>query len=134
MNLFVYGTLLFPSIRRLVIGRDIKGISATLTGYQIYRVKDATFPAIVQATAGEETASIPGEIITGLSEVEMDRLDQYEDTFYQRIEVSIDEQIAQVYILPAELAAEVLSEDNWTREWFATHHYAAFLERISRYY
>ena len=49
MNLFTYGTLMFPEVwQRIGVG-DFSSIPATLPGFAIFRVRDAVFPGIVRA-------------------------------------------------------------------------------------
>lgn len=133
MNLFVYGTLLFPEIREWVSGRRHRSEPAVLKGFRVRRVRNATFPGIVRVPeSGEETAS--GEVLFDLTETEFAMLDRYEDDFYVRSLVSLTlENGAEiecfVYEVPPEEADHFLSDDPWTREWFRENHYEDFVGR-----
>lgn len=128
MNLFVYGTLLFPKIREAVGGRQFASIPARLAGYRIFRVRDAHFPGIVSSA---EDCWIEGEILLDLSAEELQRFDRYEDSFYRRTTVRVltdkqEEWEAGVYEIPPENAEALLTDQTWTRSWFAERHYAPF--------
>lgn len=118
MNLFVYGTLLVPKIFEAVTGRnDLESAPGTLHGYSIRRVEGGDFPAIV-----EGSGSVPGKVIFEVPGPAMRRLDDYEDTFYRREIVEIATETAKVeayaYVVPIEIAEQILSEETWTLDWF----------------
>ena len=137
MNLFVYGTLLFPEIRELVGGREFRAEPAYINGYRVLQVRDATFPGLLKS--GLETDQADGEILLDLSPSELARFDAYEDSFYVRENVEVkftdhdsrSEEEAMVYVVPKRLASTVLTEEPWTRDWFDKHHRAEFFARIS---
>lgn len=52
-RVFVYGTLLEDSIARKLLGRLPPHKPARLQGYARYRVKNASFPAIIRETGAE---------------------------------------------------------------------------------
>lgn len=121
MNLFIYGTLMVPKIWNTVtLCPDPISIAGELFHHRIQRVKHGDFPAIVADP--NSPPSIPGLVIQNVSKAALDRLDQYEDNFYERVYVSIKTKTntiaAQVYRVPFELADEILSTDPWSLEWF----------------
>ena len=133
MNLFVYGTLLFPEIRELVGGRVFRSGAAVLEGFQVKLVRNATFPGIVRVSGGA-IDSASGELLFDLTEREMEKFDQYEDPFYARTMVSVTLENGSVmegfvYEVPEERADQILSDIPWSREWFETHHYKEFVGR-----
>ena len=122
-NLFVYGTLLVPKIWNAVTGyHDPESVRGNLAGHRIQRVKAADFPAIVIDSNSNE--SVTGLVIKNISPNALERLDQYEDSFYERVSVHVDTDSgtveAHVYRVPLGLAGKILSEDPWTLEWFET--------------
>ncbi len=130
MNLFVYGTLLVPKIWNAVTGyHDPDSVPGTLVGHRIQRVKSGDFPAIVIDPDSDKP--VPGLVMKNVSPNALERLDQYEDNFYERVAVDIETDSgpveAHVYRMPPELAGEILSEDPWTLEWFET-------EALNRYW
>lgn len=60
-RVFVYGTLLEDSIARKLLGRLPRHKPARLQGYARYRVKDASFPAIIP----EASATVDGRVRLG---------------------------------------------------------------------
>lgn len=137
MNLFVYGTLLFPEIRELVGGRIFEFHPAVLHGYKIRRVNDATFPAIVKTS--NPTSQVNGEVLFDVSRSELALFDAYEDSFYLRdeVQVSLTKENegstvlkTSVYHVPEKLADQLLSDDQWLRSWFNTHHRSTFYQRL----
>lgn len=134
MNLFVYGTLLFPEIRNLVGRRQFQSTDATLEGFEIYRVKNAVYPGIVKQDGG----IVPGQILSHITPAEINFFDQYEDDFYQRITVAVttpdeSEISAECYAVPLITSREILTKVVWTADWFSTNHYADFLNRLKSF-
>ena len=76
----------------------------------------------------------PGRLYFDLGAEDWQRLDAFEDTFYDRLPVEAragDGQIhtASAYIVdPAEIG--VLSETLWRADWFEEHALANFVDRI----
>ena len=128
-HLFIYGTLLVPKIWNVVTGYpDAVQKPATLSGHCIARVKGGDFPVITEIE--DANSIVSGAIRFDIPAVAIDRLDSYEDRFYQRdtVDVECDGRTvsAQTYRVPAPLIAELFSEDHWTLEWFeenALDHY-----------
>ena len=61
MNLFAYGTLMFPEVWRQVVGTPHSGTPAAAHGYAAYRVKNAVYPGLVC----EEDSSTSGQVFRG---------------------------------------------------------------------
>lgn len=134
MNVFVYGTLLVPKIWELVTEcPHLTPLSATLHGHSIWRVEDATFPAIKKEDR-DDKYSVAGQVYLEVPPLAMQRLDLYEDAFYERVEVTVltdnGEIDAQVYRAPSETAKAILSDDPWTLEWFEKNGLEPFLKNV----
>ncbi|MCG8451284.1 MAG: gamma-glutamylcyclotransferase [Pirellulales bacterium] len=85
LNLFTYGTLMFPEVwKRIHIG-EFPAVPATLRGFAIYRVRDAVFPGIVRA---DDTKQVTGRVYLNLDEDTLFELDAYESDLYERINVT----------------------------------------------
>jgi len=134
MNLFVYGTLMVPKIWNAVTGyHDPATIPGTLAGHRIQRVTGGDFPAIVLDLSS--TKPVSGLIIKNVSPAALERLDQYEDDFYERISVSIQTEAgnsvnAQVYRMPNQLAEDILSDEPWSLEWFESEALERYWNRL----
>jgi gamma-glutamylcyclotransferase (GGCT)/AIG2-like uncharacterized protein YtfP len=121
MHVFTYGTLMFAEIWQAVVGRSFEAIAGTAAGFEIFRVRDAVFPGIV---AGTGECLVAGFVYLDVDPESMQRLDQFEDTFYERRPISVDcsdgqQRMAEAYIVPPSKRSELTSEP-WDRESFLT--------------
>ena len=101
-NVFCYGTLEFDAVMKKVTGANFASEKATLIDYARYLVKAAPYPAIVHQL-GTVTE---GTLFRGLSVQQMQMMDEYEGSLYDRIPndvlVAKGELVpAQIYIVPA---------------------------------
>ncbi|MEM6278350.1 MAG: gamma-glutamylcyclotransferase family protein [Verrucomicrobiota bacterium] len=134
MNVFVYGTLLVPRIWDLVTEcPQLRSSEARLEGHSIWRVHEATFPAIRKEEEGY-SGSVPGRIFFDVPANALQRLDLYEDAFYERVAVDVQTEEgcfeAEVYRAPADKADAIVSEDTWTLKWFEENGLERFLENV----
>jgi len=100
MNLFTYGTLMDPAIWARVAQTECVSRPAVLHGYDVRRLRGVTFPGLVES----ENCSASGLLCLNVSAAAMQRLDDYEDDFYERIEVTVQlddgtGMAAQVYLM-----------------------------------
>lgn len=85
VDLFVYGTLMFPQIMMAVIGRAPACAAAVLPGYARYSLRGACYPAI----APDASASTSGLLYLGLDPPALRRLDRFEGAQYRRVAVQV---------------------------------------------
>lgn len=85
MNLFVYGSLMFPEVWEKITGLTSRGLPATLQDYAAHRIHDQSYPALIPV----DGAVTRGILYTGLDAGTLRKLDDFEGGFYQRVEVSI---------------------------------------------
>lgn len=109
MNLFVYGTLMWPAIVTAVIGRRMVSTPATLRGYARRRVKGECYPGLVSSAAD----SVEGVLLKGFTELDFELLDGFEGPEYDRIEVLIEGEAAQLYVV-ADSFRHILDTDTWS--------------------
>jgi gamma-glutamylcyclotransferase (GGCT)/AIG2-like uncharacterized protein YtfP len=128
MNLFTYGTLMFPEVwQRISIG-IFPSQPAMLRGYSIYRVKDAVYPGIICC----DTASgVRGVLYIDLDEDTLFELDTYESSFYERLLVNVtlesgEEVECHAYIVPPS-RREMLTNEPWDADWFRLHELDKYL-------
>jgi gamma-glutamylcyclotransferase (GGCT)/AIG2-like uncharacterized protein YtfP len=119
MLVFTYGTLMFPEVWRAVVGRDFESVGGTAAGYAIFRVQDAVFPGIVEAS---NTDRVRGVVYLNVDQQSVARLDLFEDDFYVRQSLWIDcedgeRRAADAYVVPAE-NKNVLTSEPWHRDAF----------------
>ena len=87
-NLFIYGTLLEPDVRKMVFTREIEGREDVLPGYRIHKNKVAGLYPSVEITNRKED-KVSGEVVV-VSPGDLKRADQYEGEAYMRIRVKLD--------------------------------------------
>jgi gamma-glutamylcyclotransferase (GGCT)/AIG2-like uncharacterized protein YtfP len=128
--LYTYGTLQVGAIIAHIVGRQLAGVPARLTGYARFRVRDRVYPAIVEAAGGE----VSGVLYAGLEDAELARLDFYEGDLYERREVSVGagpmQRRAVTYVLRPEHRHE-LSEEAWDLQAFLRDHLADYLAIVA---
>lgn len=125
-QLFVYGTLLAPELRRALLGRTLDGTPAELPGYACFRVRHAPYPAITPAA----DATTAGELVGGLSHADLEKLDAYESSLYRRCVVTARNlagtNVKSFTYVINESALNRLSDESWD--------YADFrLRQLDRY-
>lgn len=135
-HLFTYGTLMFPDVWRIVVGRDFPHKPATLAGYEIFRVKGAHYPGIIKSAFRPSTLSpppsVPGVLYFDLDAAALERLDRFEGDQYRRQSLPVvacdDCEIAvDAYVVPQE-SRHLLTDDVWTAAEFKSQgHLAQFI-------
>jgi gamma-glutamylcyclotransferase (GGCT)/AIG2-like uncharacterized protein YtfP len=132
MNVFTYGTLMFGEVWRAVAGHDFPSVGGTASGYAIFRVRDAQFPGII-AAANER---VTGVVYLDVDAAAIERLDRFEDDFYERQGLWIEcddgqRRPAEAYVVP-DIHRGVLSDEIWNRDDFvAQGHLQGFIQRFA---
>ena len=121
INLFAYGTLMWPEVLEAVMGRRLASTPATLAGFKRLRVRGASYPVVVPSAGGR----VEGVLYRGLSHGELRRLDAFEGGEYDRVERTVDGVLAQVYVL-AEAFRHIAEETEWTPDQMTEKDLAAF--------
>jgi gamma-glutamylcyclotransferase (GGCT)/AIG2-like uncharacterized protein YtfP len=119
MNLFAYGTLMFPQIWERVVGGEFRSARATVRGMAVYRAAGQLFPVMIAAAPADVAEGI---VIFDLSPESFATLDSYESDFYERVEVVAELEDGRVlptqtYLLPERLR-RLASHEAWSAEWF----------------
>lgn len=133
-SLFVYGTLMSPEVFQLVTGKHKTGSPSHAIGYQAYWVKGGDFPGMINS----ESSRTEGIIYHGLNDLEISRLDQYEDDFYKREIIQVyDPQTetwsdAWTYLVPS-LNKNVLTNKVWDFEEFQKGYLSNYLKSLKRW-
>lgn len=126
MNLFTYGSLMFPDVWQRVAGASFSTQPATLPGFAAWKVRGETYPGLAPAP-GAETA---GVVYFDVSPEAASRLDAFEGPFYERMEVQVrlpDGACAPAWayvVVPSH--RHELDPDRWDAEEFRRHHLAHF--------
>ena len=132
MNLFAYGTLIYPQIWQQVVGRDFRRLPGVLTGFEVYRAKGELFPVMI---AGDSAAEVRGIVYCGLDAPSVARIDQYESGFYERRTVTVQldqggDAFCETYVL-ADQYRSLCSEEIWTSAWFEREALGEYLARFA---
>jgi gamma-glutamylcyclotransferase (GGCT)/AIG2-like uncharacterized protein YtfP len=137
MNLFVYGTLMFPEIRSAVGGQRLPAPPAILPGYRREGVRGEAYPAIIRDPRG----SVTGVLLRGVGRAALRRIDAFEGREYvrrmHRVRL-LDEDgrpgrgvIAACYVI-APAVAHRLDGRPWDPEAFAERHLDRYRRRCRR--
>jgi len=124
---FAYGTLQLPEVMIRVVGRTFLSEPALLEGYARLCIRGETFPGLIEAP-GRRTR---GSLYAGIDPSALERLDRFEDDFYERREVRVrtndgEDRAAETYVVPKAMA-HVLSQEPWDETQFRSKHLSAFL-------
>ncbi len=130
VNVFTYGSLMYPQVWDRVVRGRYRSADARLAGFRRRALTDATYPAAVP----EPGASIPGRVYFDVTADDLARLDAFEAAEYRRdeVEVQVDAQAgplpvrAQVYVY---LVASRLAPRDWDVRGFERDHLADFAQR-----
>jgi gamma-glutamylcyclotransferase (GGCT)/AIG2-like uncharacterized protein YtfP len=119
MHVFTYGTLMFPEVWQAVVGRSFETVEGTAAGFEVFRVRDAVFPGII---AGTGECSVPGVVYLDVDRESTERLDRFEDDFYERRAIAVDcsdgqRRMAEAYVVPP-ANRSLLTSEPWGRESF----------------
>lgn len=94
--LFVYGTLMDPEVRDGVLGRHLDPVPDALREYErgSVAIGDEVYPYLISAEHGR----VEG-LRLEVSEEELKKFDEYEVSFYKRVEVLLESgKLAWVYV------------------------------------
>ncbi len=104
LPLFVYGTLMEPSVRDRVLGarQGVIARTARLAGHRRLTIPGFEYPVIA---AGEPSDRVDGQLLRGLTPDDYTILDEYEDVddgLYARVRAVVDtadgQESAWVYV------------------------------------
>jgi hypothetical protein len=130
-DLFTYGTLAFPQILEIVLGRLPVSSVARLPGWRVAALAGRPFPTLVPAAS-----TAPGLLLHGLTAADWDVIDAYEGPAYDVVEVRLDDgRPALTYVSDPE---RVVDRTSWTalpHDWdpdrFAEEVLASYVERCA---
>lgn len=118
MNIFTYGSLMFPSVMKTVTGRAFPSRKALVKDYARFKVKGESYPGLTPW----EGAVTEGVLYIGMDARSVRRLDDFEGEIYERSEVSADtldgeSLTAHTYLIKAQYT-DRLSSEPWDPEAF----------------
>ena len=126
VDLFVYGTLMVPSIMREAGGHEGPSEPARLAGYRRGCIEGETYPGIVPAPGD----SVEGMLYCGLTVAAIIRLDRFEGEYYARLPVHLairsGNVSADAYVIRPGFAHMVTAEP-WSLDGFLSRHIDRFV-------
>jgi gamma-glutamylcyclotransferase (GGCT)/AIG2-like uncharacterized protein YtfP len=124
VDLFVYGSLLFPEVMRVLIGRVPATTPAALAGWRIAALPGRVYPALVPAEALAK-----GQLVIDLTPKEWQTLDAFEDPVYDLRRLTLtDGRDAWAYVCPDHTDA---SPHDWDIHTFERDHLTDYLKRCA---
>lgn len=125
MDLFVYGSLLFPEVLTALLHRVPQRTPARTTGWRAAALPGRLYPGLVR----HESGTTSGLVLGGLSPAENQLLDEYEGSQYRRGTVTLTSgQDCHAYVW----LAEVLPDD-WSSQVFAAEHLDGYVRNCRRW-
>ena len=125
INLFTYGTLMFPEVMTAVIGRKVESCEMGLSGWRRFALNGCLYPGAVRDPAKK----IFGVCWRKLSPVDLEKLDRFEGAEYARVAsgcVEVDVNL-EVY---AWLDLRLDAQEDWSPELFKERHLKQYLRTI----
>jgi gamma-glutamylcyclotransferase (GGCT)/AIG2-like uncharacterized protein YtfP len=118
MNIFTYGSLMFPSVLKAVTGREFPARKANVKNYVRFKVKAESYPGLTPFKG----AVTEGVLYIGVDVLSVRRLDDFEGEMYERTEIAADMRdgeslIAQTYLIKPQCRGR-LSSEPWDPEHF----------------
>ncbi|WP_051022758.1 gamma-glutamylcyclotransferase family protein [Nocardia pneumoniae] len=124
--LFVYGTLQFPEVLDVLLGRIPSLEPAELTGWRAAALPRRIYPGLVVAPDGLTR----GAVLSGLTAAEWMILDAFEDDEYDLRRVRVGDRVGPVWTYVWTAAADPA---DWQRDRFAAEHLTHFAARSARW-
>jgi gamma-glutamylcyclotransferase (GGCT)/AIG2-like uncharacterized protein YtfP len=127
MNIFTYGSLMFPSVMKAVTGREFPARKANVKNYARFKVEGESYPGLTPL----EGAVTEGALYIGVDVLSVRRLDDFEGEIYERSEISADtldgeSLIAHAYVIKAQFR-DRLSSELWDPERFEVDDLRGFM-------
>jgi gamma-glutamylcyclotransferase (GGCT)/AIG2-like uncharacterized protein YtfP len=118
MNIFTYGSLMFPSVMKAVTGREFSSEKARLRNHARFKVKGESYPGLTPL----EGAVTEGVLYRDVDALSVRRLDDFEGELYERTEIPADtlegeSLTAQTYVIKAQYR-DRLSSEEWDPKHF----------------
>jgi gamma-glutamylcyclotransferase (GGCT)/AIG2-like uncharacterized protein YtfP len=133
MDIFTYGSLMYPAVWERVVSGDYPGQPATLHGFARRRIRGELYPGLVRAGPG---GSVDGVLYRGVSARDVAALDHFEGEgdAYARIRVPVE--LADGAVVGAwtylYLHTAQVEESAWEPAGFEARDLPAFLESYCR--
>ena len=130
-SIFVYGTLMFESVMRIVTGKAYTLESASLDGYARYSLMQRNYPGIIAQTG----QTVKGGLYNNVDANSLARLDNFEGNEYTRkiVRVQSNNNLsldAYAYIISVR-SMHLIKNSAWDSEVFKHKHLDQYLQHVS---
>jgi gamma-glutamylcyclotransferase (GGCT)/AIG2-like uncharacterized protein YtfP len=125
VDLFVYGTLLFPEVLEALLHRVPAREPATAIGWRVAALPGRPYPGLVPRRG----AAASGLVLSGLDRAEGRLLDAYEDSDYRLTEITL----ADGRRCPSYVWDRAALAHDWNRDGFAVDHLADYVAHCVRW-
>jgi gamma-glutamylcyclotransferase (GGCT)/AIG2-like uncharacterized protein YtfP len=96
MNIFTYGSLMFPEVWQRVVRGDYRSAAATIADCRRYAIERETYPGMVRERGG----AVTGVVYFDVDTADLAALDAFEGTDYRR--ETVDVRLATGETVPAD--------------------------------
>jgi gamma-glutamylcyclotransferase (GGCT)/AIG2-like uncharacterized protein YtfP len=130
VNIFCYGSLMYPEVWNLVVEGNYKKQSGQIFGYCRKKIKNEEYPGLIAAKAED---SVEGIVYFNVSNEDLKRLDLFEGNQYIRVEVNCllshnSYLKTHTYIInPQEQA--IVDREDWDKQQFEQNGLKKFLNK-----
>ncbi|MBE0494978.1 MAG: gamma-glutamylcyclotransferase [Campylobacterales bacterium] len=130
VNVFTYGSLMFPQVWSRVVQGEYESIRGTLHGFRRRCLKKETYPVAFEGAPSER---VLGEVYLNVNEDDIKRLDAFEGEYYLRKteDIVLDNGKivrASVYVLKSDFY-QLVDDNPWDVEHFKLVGIQRFLEQ-----
>lgn len=125
--LFAYGTLTFPEVLKVVLGRVPACLPVTATGWRVAALRDRPFPVLVR---GRETVN--GVLVSELTMSDWSLIDAFEAPAYDLVPIALDgADNAWTYVIGGPASDWAVLPEMWDREGFRAGQLDTYLQRCA---
>lgn len=118
MNIFTYGSLMFPAVMKAVTGREFPSKKARVQNYVRFKVKGESYPGLTPL----ESVLTEGVLYMDVDALSVRRIDDFEGELYERREIAMEaldgeSLTANTYVVKAQYR-DRLSSEEWDPKHF----------------
>ena len=92
MNVFTYGSLMYPRVWELVVSGHYRSLRGTVRGFERRRISGEVYPALVR---GAPESAVEGVLYLDVSAADVAALDRFEGEPYARVETGVRGVVSQ---------------------------------------
>lgn len=133
MNIFTYGSLMFPEVMKALTGQEFSFEDVTIVNFERRGIIGKEYPGLCEKIG----SSVNGRVWFSVDEMSIQILDSFEDSIYERRVVNIKSSNsglveANIYVVP--LANEyMLTLEPWDEYYFKNELLAEYLDMCHQF-